>query len=32
VSRILTGMFDASDPIGLNGFTFGLNNRAGQTL
>jgi tetratricopeptide (TPR) repeat protein len=32
VSRMLTGMFDASDPIGLNGLTFGLNNRAGQNL
>jgi tetratricopeptide (TPR) repeat protein/tRNA A-37 threonylcarbamoyl transferase component Bud32 len=32
VSTVLTGMFDASDPLGFNGFTFGLNNRAGQTL
>jgi tetratricopeptide (TPR) repeat protein len=31
VSTVLTGMFNASDPIGLNGLTFGLTNRAGQS-
>src|SRR5262249_46486599 len=31
-SKILTGMFDSSDPLGLNGFTFGVNHKAGQTL
>jgi serine/threonine protein kinase/Tfp pilus assembly protein PilF len=32
VSRVLTGMFDASDPLGLNGVAFGLSHRAGQNL
>lgn len=32
VSKIMAGMFEASDPLGFNGVTFGLNNRAGQTM
>jgi tetratricopeptide (TPR) repeat protein len=32
VSRMLTGMFDASDPLGLNGYTSGTYNRPRESL
>jgi tetratricopeptide (TPR) repeat protein/tRNA A-37 threonylcarbamoyl transferase component Bud32 len=32
VTRLMLGMFESSDPLGLNGFSFGLVNKTGEDL